>query len=79
MFPREHVLSIWNDELEETRAWGGLITTVLHPQVSGRAMRIKILREFLQGAQAYGDVWITTGSNIADHFAACEAADKSAK
>ena len=79
MFPREHVLSIWNDELEVTRDWGGLITTVLHPQVSGRAMRIKILREFLQGAQEYGDVWITTGDKIADHFAACEAADRSTK
>ncbi|WP_347554247.1 polysaccharide deacetylase [Robbsia sp. KACC 23696] len=79
MFPREHVLSIWNDELEETRAWGGLITTVLHPQVSGRAMRIKILREFLQGAQEYGDVWIATGEKIAAHFTACEAADPAAQ
>lgn len=76
MFPREHVLSIWNDELEETRAWGGLITTILHPQVSGRAMRLKILREFLQGAQAYGDVWIATGEQIAQHYGACEAAAK---
>ncbi|MFT4063780.1 polysaccharide deacetylase family protein [Paraburkholderia sp.] len=75
LFPREHVLSIWNDEVEETRAWGGLVTTVLHPQVSGRAMRLKILREFLQRVQAYGDIWIATGEQIARHFATCEASD----
>lgn len=74
MFAREHVLSIWNDELEETREWGGLVTTVLHPQVSGRPMRLKLLREFLEGALRYGDVWTATGEAIARHFAACEAA-----
>ena len=73
LFPREHVLSIWNDELAETRDWGGLITTVLHPQVSGRPMRLKLLREFLDGVKAYGDVWITTGEEIANHFTSCEA------
>ena len=74
MFPREHVLSIWKDELEETRAWGGMVTTVLHPQCSGRPMRLKLLREFLQHTRSLGDVWIATGRQIAHHFAACEAA-----
>lgn len=73
LFTREHVLSIWNDELEETRRWGGMINTVFHPQVSGRAMRIKQLREYLEGARAYGDVWIATGQQIAAHFARQEA------
>lgn len=76
MFPREHVLSIWNDEMEITRDWGGLITTVLHPQVSGRAIRFKILREFIERTKTYGDVWIATGEEIAKHFAACEAQAK---
>ena len=78
LFPREHVLSILNDELAETRDWGGLITTVLHPQVSGRPMRLKLLREFLEHVKSYGDVWIATGAEIAGHFAACEAADAKA-
>ena len=76
MFPREHVLSIWKDELEETRAWGGMVTTVLHPQCSGRPMRLKLLREFLQHTRSLGDVWIATGRQIAHHFAACEAASE---
>lgn len=74
LFTREHVLSIWRDELDETRDWGGMVTTVLHPQVSGRPMRFRLLREFLDYALGYHDLWITTGEAIARHFAACEAA-----
>jgi peptidoglycan/xylan/chitin deacetylase (PgdA/CDA1 family) len=75
LMPKEHVLSIWKDELDETRDWGGMVTTVLHPQCSGRPMRLRLLREFLRYAQGHGDVWITTGAAIAGHFAACEAAN----
>ena len=74
LMPKEHVLSIWKDELDETRDWGGMVTTVLHPQCSGRPMRLRLLREFLRYAQGYRDVWIATGEDIAAHFAACEAA-----
>ncbi len=74
IFPKEHVLSIWKDELDETRDWGGLITTVLHPQCSGRPMRLRLLREFLQYAQSYPDLWITTGQEIAANFLRHEAA-----
>ena len=78
IFPREHVLSMWKDELDEVRDWGAMVTTVLHPQVSGRPMRFRLLREFLTYAQGCGDVWITTGADIAAHYAACEAAAKAA-
>jgi len=76
IMPKEHVLSIWKDELDETRDWGGMVTTVLHPQCSGRPMRLRMLREFLQYTQGHGDVWIATGEDIASHFAACEAAQR---
>ena len=79
LFPREHVLSIWNDELEVTRQWGGMVTTVLHPQVSGRPMRLALLREFLFDAITRGDVWIATGQEIARHFEQCERAAASAR
>lgn len=74
LFPREHVLSIWKDELAETLDWGGMVTTVLHPQVSGRPMRLRLLREFLSHAGAIPDLWIATGEEIARHFEHCEAA-----
>ncbi len=68
IFPREHVLSIWKDELDETRDWGALVTTVLHPQCSGRPMRLRLLREFLSYARSCRDVWIATGAQIASNF-----------
>ncbi len=74
IFPKEHVLSIWKDELDETRDWGALITTVLHPQCSGRPMRLRLLREFLRYAKACPDLWIATGQQIAANFLQHEAA-----
>ncbi|RDJ25526.1 polysaccharide deacetylase [Bosea caraganae] len=74
MFPKEHVLSIWNGELDQTREWGGLVSMVMHPQVTGRPMRLGILRDFLARARGYGDVWIATGKEIAEHFLAHEKA-----
>jgi len=76
--PREAVLSMWKDELDEIRDWGAMVTTVLHPQCSGRPMRLRLLREFLHYAKSHGDVWIATGAEIAAHFAAHEAADQGA-
>lgn len=73
LFPREHVLSLWKDELDETLEWGGMVTTVLHPQVSGRPMRLRLLREFLSYARAIPDLWIATGEEIARHFERSEA------
>ncbi|NVN35722.1 polysaccharide deacetylase family protein [Komagataeibacter swingsii] len=68
IFPKEHVLSMWRDDLDETRAWGDLVTTVFHPQVSGRPMRFRLLREFLQYTVSCNDVWITTGEEIARYY-----------
>ena len=68
IFPKEHVLSIWKDELDEVRDWGAMVTTVLHPQCSGRPMRLRLLREFLTYAKSCPDLWITTGEAIAANF-----------
>jgi uncharacterized protein (DUF1786 family) len=51
-----------------------MVTTVLHPQCSGRPMRLRLLREFLQYAQGCPDVWIATGEAIAANFVRHEAA-----
>ena len=61
IFPKEHVLSIWKDELDEIRDWGAMVTTVLHPQCSGRPMRLRLLREFL----TYAKIARTCGSRRA--------------
>lgn len=64
---REQVLSMWIDELEETHDWGGLTTTIFHPQVSGRPSRFKTLREFLGHAKTIDGLWIANGRRILDH------------
>jgi peptidoglycan/xylan/chitin deacetylase (PgdA/CDA1 family) len=47
---------------------------VMHPQVTGRPMRINILREFLDHVLRHGDTWIATGREIAEHYERCEKA-----
>ena len=53
---------------DEVRDWGAMVTTVLHPQCSGRPMRLRLLREFLQYTKSCKDVWIATGEEIAGNF-----------
>ncbi len=72
LLAREQILSMWNDELEITHEWGGLTTTIFHPQVSGRPSRYKILREFLSTAQQMDDLWIATGREICEHYETIE-------
>lgn len=74
LMTREHVMSIWKDELDQTREWGGLVSMVMHPQVSGRPKGFRIMTEFLDYAVRHDDLWITTGAEIGLHFQSCESA-----
>lgn len=74
LFPEEHVLAIWQQSFAAMHAAGGLFTMVLHPQVTGRPMRLELLRKFLAYAQGFDGVWFATGDEIAKAFAAQEAA-----
>ncbi|WGF89494.1 polysaccharide deacetylase family protein [Marinivivus vitaminiproducens] len=69
IFGREHVLEIWREEFLMTREWGGLFTMVLHPQCTGRPMRMAILRDFIAFTREFDDVWYATGEQIARAFA----------
>ncbi|MDB5816665.1 MAG: polysaccharide deacetylase, partial [Rhizobacter sp.] len=74
LLPREHVMSIWRDEFDQTMEWGGLLSMVMHPQVSGRPKGFRIMTEFLDYALSRDDVWIATGAEIARHYVECERA-----
>jgi hypothetical protein len=74
LFPREHVLSIWQDDFEMLREWGGLVMLVLHPQVTGRPMRMKILRDFIAFTRKHDKVWYATAAEVAEVFQAQEQA-----
>ena len=73
LFTREHVLSIWQDEFQEIYEMGGVFVLVMHPQVTGRPMRLRILREFIAFTRRFPNLWYATGSEVAQAFAAQEA------
>jgi peptidoglycan-N-acetylglucosamine deacetylase len=45
----------------------------MHPQVTGRPMRIAILRKFIAYTRQFDDVWYATGREIAEAYVAQEA------
>jgi peptidoglycan/xylan/chitin deacetylase (PgdA/CDA1 family) len=69
---KSQVLSIWQDEFEELRDWGGSITLVMHPQITGRPIRLATLREFIGFTRTFDDVWYATCGDIARHFVSQE-------
>lgn len=68
LFTKEHVLSIWSDEFRELYAWGGAVTLVMHPQITGRPMRLATLREFIAFTRELDHVWYATCEDIATAF-----------
>ncbi len=76
LFTKEHVLSIWQDEFRELYAWGGCYTLVMHPQISGRPMRLATLRELIAFTRTFDNVWYATCEEIAKAFIAQESFPK---
>jgi peptidoglycan/xylan/chitin deacetylase (PgdA/CDA1 family) len=74
LFPRQHVLDIWCDSFREVHALGGMCPIIIHPQVTGRPMRLAILRDFIAFVKTFDDVWFANGEQIAEAFAAQESA-----
>lgn len=72
LFTREHVLSIWQDEFRMLYEWGAVFVLVMHPQITGRPMRLATLRDFIAFTRGFSNVWYATGSEIANAFIAEE-------
>lgn len=68
IFPAEHVLSIYRDEFRMIRDWGGLFMLVMHPQVTGRPMRLAILRDFIAFTRQFDDVYYGSGREFAELY-----------
>lgn len=66
IFTNEHILSVFKDEFREIYRWGGLYDIIFHPQVIGRPSRIALLRELIAYIQSFPNVWIATGTEIAE-------------
>nr|WP_310525146.1 polysaccharide deacetylase [Polymorphobacter sp.] len=55
---------------DEGATTGRIMNVGLHPHVSGRAHRIRAIREFIQHAQSLPGVWWATRTEIADWYLA---------
>jgi peptidoglycan-N-acetylglucosamine deacetylase len=61
------VLELWTGELDAMRDEGCLLVLTMHPFLSGRPSRAKMLGELLTRIRDRGDVWTATLGEIADH------------
>lgn len=61
------VLELWTDELDAMRDEGCLLVVTMHPFLSGRPARAKMLGAFLARVRERGDVWVATAGEVADH------------
>jgi peptidoglycan/xylan/chitin deacetylase (PgdA/CDA1 family) len=61
------VLELWTGELDAMRDEGCLLVLTMHPFLSGRPSRARMLAELLNRVRERGDVWTATLGEIADH------------
>ena len=69
------VLELWTGELDAMREEGCLLVPTMHPFLSGRPSRAKMLGEFLARVRERGDVWVARAGEIAAHADATLAPD----
>lgn len=61
----EKVYRLWWDEFAAMRDYGCCFTLTLHPWLSGRPSRVKLLERLIGDILDTGDAWFATGSEIA--------------
>ncbi len=61
------VFDLWWEELEAMHAFGCCFVLTLHPWLSGRPSRVRLLERILTKAKSLGGVWFARGSEIAQH------------
>jgi len=65
---RYAVIGAWLDELDSARAEGRSVTYTMHPEVTGRADHLPVLRKLIEGIKQRGDLWIATHEMVASHI-----------
>lgn len=61
------VREMWALELDAMRDVGGCFTLTNHPFLTGRPSRARALEQVVEQAVEYGDVWVTSIEQIAQH------------
>lgn len=66
------VLESWLEEWEALYETGGLFMLTVHPWVSGKGQRIRMLRKLLEQISQKDDVWLATAQEVAEHHISSE-------
>ncbi len=64
----DKVFNLWWQEFDAMLDYGCCFNLTLHPWLSGRPSRIKLLERLISAMQATESVWFATGSEIADYI-----------
>ncbi|WP_395693460.1 polysaccharide deacetylase [Nocardioides sp.] len=59
-------LKVWAEELDAMREWGAALVLNAHPFLSGRASRVRAIRDLIRLARDWGDVAVLSASELAD-------------
>ncbi len=69
--PAANALQAWQEEFAGIYTYGGLCMLTMHPQLSGRPGRVRMLEQFIAYVQAMPEpVWFATGAEVAEHWRA---------
>ena len=66
----DRVCDMWWDAFRQQYAQGGYLNIVMHPFVSGRALRVAMMERLLRRMQSMPGVWFPTSEDLARHVLA---------
>ena len=61
------VEAIWQEEFSAAYDNGGYVNLTMHPQITGRPARLKMLDDLIGWMKGHEGVWMTTGSAVAGY------------
>ncbi len=68
IWSQEDVFEIWKEEFEGAYEEGGFFNLIGHPQVIGRASRIRMVERLIQHMRAKNDVWFASPLELAEFW-----------
>jgi peptidoglycan-N-acetylglucosamine deacetylase len=67
ILPPGEVLQSYKDAFDVAYEEGGMLLFIMHPHVSGRLSRIKVIERFIAYAKKRGNVWFATHDQAAEY------------
>ncbi|MDW7982599.1 MAG: polysaccharide deacetylase [Thermomicrobium sp.] len=68
--PAQQAFQAWAEEFQGIYRFGGLFNLTLHPEFIGRPGRLLMLERLLEHLLSYPRVWVATGREVAEYWAA---------